>query len=169
MSAFAYDRSQPQQVAFADIPHLEGQHFLGPWFVLQESDRDLFSRATWLDRVYLEPPAPEFGDEVVEGFLLLGLLDALWNQVICFDRSTTYSVNYGVDRVRFIVPVLLGQSLRLQLAVREVTPRAGGHLVRMHCTIEIEGSARPGVVADWLVLTRPRAESTTTREGNGHV
>lgn len=156
MTDFAYDAAGLPDVSLAEMPALAGRRFTGPWFTLEEQDRELFSRATWLDRVYPEPPPPEFGDDVVEGFLTLGLLDALWNQVIRFDRATTYTMNYGVDRVRFVTPIRVGQRLRLELTVDDVQPKAGGHLVRMRCVIVVDGQERPGMVADWLLIARPR-------------
>lgn len=160
MTDFVYDPSGLPDVSLAEIPQLVGRRFTGPWFVFEEEDRELFARATWLDRVYPEPPPPEFGDDVVEGFLTLGLLDALWNQVIRFDRATTYTMNYGVDRARFVTPIRVGQRLRLELTVDEVRPKAGGHLVRMGCIIAVDGQERPGMVADWLLIARPRGEAT---------
>jgi hypothetical protein len=161
MTDFAYDPSAPLDVPFADVPALEGRRFEGPWFTVDDDDRELFERATWLDRVYPEPPPPEFGDDVVEGFMTLGLLDALWNQVIRFDRATTYSMNYGIDRVRFVAPVRTGQRLRLELEVAEVRPKLGGYVVRMHCVVAADGEERPGMVADWLVIVRPRGGEQT--------
>lgn len=164
MTDFAYDPSGLRDLPLEEVPALAGTHHVGPWFALDEGDRELFARATWLDRVYPEPPPPEFGDDVVEGFLTLGLLDALWNQVIRFDRATTYAMNYGVDRVRFVTPVRTGQRLRLELDVEEVRPKADGLLVRMRCVIAVEAQERPAMVADWLVIVRPRDEAT---EGQG--
>lgn len=156
MSDFHYDPSSLADIGLAEIPALVGRRFVGPWFVLDETDRSDFESTTWLDRVYPEAPAPEFGDDVVEGFHTLALLDALWNQVIRLDRSSTYTMNYGLDRVRFVAPVRIGQRLRLELTVEDATPRGEGLLVRHACVIRAEDQERPGLVADWIVIVRPR-------------
>lgn len=156
MTDFAYDPTGLPDLSLAELPGLVGETFTGPWFVLEEEDRAAFAAATWLDRVYPDPPPPEFGDDVVEGFLTLGLLDALWNQVMRVDRATTYTMNYGVDRARFVTPIRVGQRLRLELTVDDAQPKAGGLLVRMRCAIAVEGQQRPGMIADWLLIVRPR-------------
>lgn len=156
MSDFCYDPSGLHDLSLEEIAGLAGQRYVGPWFVLDDGDREAFERTTWLDMVYPEPPSPEFGDDVVEGFFTLGLLDALWNQVMRFDRTTTYTMNYGLDRVRFVSRVRTGQRLRLELEVAEVSPKSGGLLVRLACAIAVDGQERPGMVADWLLIVRPR-------------
>ncbi|WP_395693502.1 MaoC/PaaZ C-terminal domain-containing protein [Nocardioides sp.] len=156
MSDFTYDAAGLVSLGLDEIAALEGRTFSGPWFELDDRDRDAFAAATWLDQVYPDPPPPEFGNDVVEGFLTLGLLDALWNQVMRFDRESTYTMNYGLDRVRFVSPVRVGQRLRLELQVRQVSRRPDGLVVRLGCQIAIDGQDRPGLVADWLLIVRPR-------------
>ncbi len=62
-------------------------------------------------------------------------------------RRRSRGVNYGLDKVRFVAPVAAGARVRLHLVLDRAEPVPGG--ARIHCTatLEIEGQARPALVA----------------------
>ena len=70
------------------------------------------------------------------------------------------AVNYGVDKVRFIAPVLVGKRIRAGAEMIEVTDvKGGGMQTKVLITIEIEGSEKPACVieslARWIVAGHP--------------
>ncbi len=59
------------------------------------------------------------------------------------------AVNYGVDKVRFIAPVIVGKRIRAGAEMMEVTDvKGGGIQTKVLITIEIEGSEKPACVIE---------------------
>ena len=57
-------------------------------------------------------------------------------------------VNYGVDRVRFPAPVVVGSRVRGGAELVQVDEVSGGVQTVIRITVEIEGSDRPACVVD---------------------
>ena len=96
-----------------------------------------------------------FGDVIAHGFLLLSLVTGLANQ--CYDvQDAQRWTNYGLDRVRFTAPVTPSDSVRLVLTLREMNRTPTGFRLVLGCELELKGSARPAMVADWIVLITER-------------
>ena len=63
------------------------------------------------------------------------------------------SVNYGFDKLRFLAPVPAGSRIRGRFKLESVTPRGENEfLARNIATVEIEGAAKPALIAEWLAL-----------------
>jgi acyl dehydratase len=75
-----------------------------------------------------------------------------------FDPDTTYAFNYGLDRVRFVSPVMIGDLVHSAFEVLEVVPKGIGWLVLRRGTLTVEGGDRPAVVADWWLYVLPRTD-----------
>ena len=123
------------------------------WITVEQHRIDQFADATddhqWIhvdaDRAQDGP----FGTTIAHGFLTLSLLPALIAQVYRVD-GVRMGVNYGLNRVRFTSPVPVGSKVRGTIELVEMTDVTGGVQLTTKVTIEIEGSARPALVAEWL-------------------
>ncbi len=91
-----------------------------------------------------------FGGTIAHGFLTLSLLPAMAAAVLP-RRAARMNVNYGFNKVRFITPVRSGARIRgvFTLASDEET-KPGVRQMIVHVSVEIEGEARPALVAEWL-------------------
>jgi len=61
------------------------------------------------------------------------------------------SINYGLNKVRFLTPVKVGSSIRAHykfLSVEEKRP--GQYLLSHEVTIEIQGVDKPAMIAETL-------------------
>ena len=68
------------------------------------------------------------------------------------------ALNYGLDKVRFLAPVKAGARVRNRITLAEVTDKGGGRkLVKLINTIEIEGEAKPALIAETLAVLVGRA------------
>jgi len=157
----------PEIIAFADIPTLAGRVFEGDLFKLVTEEQDLFERATWIDRVYADTDPPEFPDQIIEGFYALAMLDATQKLAFRVDTNEAYGYNYGTNHVRFVSPMFAGDSIKPTFEVTDVQRRGEGFLMTMACRFEVPGSAKPGMVAEWLVLILPRKGYELARQGDG--
>jgi acyl dehydratase len=102
--------------------------------------------------IHLDPQraaAGPFGRTIAHGFLTLSLLPHLVGQVYRVDGATMI-VNYGLNRVRFPAPVPAGCVVWAEVALAEATEVSGGLQLVLHVTVHVEGSTKPGCVADWV-------------------
>ncbi len=86
---------------------------------------------------------------IAHGFLTLSLAVKFWSELFDLTGVTT-KVNYGLEKVRFISPVAVGSRVRMPATIAEVTEVPGGYQFAVDQTIEIEGGAKPAVVARGL-------------------
>jgi acyl dehydratase len=62
-------------------------------------------------------------------------------------------LNYGLNKVRFIAPVKAGARVRTRANLVAVEVQGSGRLLlKLNCTLEIEGEAKPALVAELLCL-----------------
>jgi acyl dehydratase len=87
-----------------------------------------------------------FGTTVAHGFLTLSLLSQLMHQVVEIRGDFNMLINYGFNRIRFVLPVPAGSRIRARLAVQEIRDNE----VTWLATVELEGSEKPAIVAEWL-------------------
>ncbi len=113
---------------------------------------ELFDRATYTDANEAEFDTGLYPENLIEGFHLLGLLDHLSNGVITVEEPGLTGWNYGFDLVRFTNPVEAGEQLRLIGVVGAVVPKGDGYQIRFDCQIEVAGTTKPALVAQWWVL-----------------
>jgi acyl dehydratase len=63
------------------------------------------------------------------------------------------AVNYGLNKVRFIDPVLVGSRVRSRMVISAVEEKEPGRLlITTTHTIEIEGQDKPACVAESLAM-----------------
>jgi acyl dehydratase len=124
------------------------------WLTVDQARVDRFAEATgdhqWIhvdpERARRESP---FGGPVAHGFLTLSLIPALLGKTVAVEQRM--GVNYGLNRVRFISPVLVGSQLRAKFAVEAVADvDNAGVQVQWSVTLERQGSERPVCVAEFI-------------------
>ena len=57
-------------------------------------------------------------------------------------------MNYGINRLRFPAPLLVGKRVRLRASVRSVTSVQDGQEVTLGLLFEVEGGQKPVCVAE---------------------
>ncbi|GAA3284188.1 MaoC family dehydratase [Nesterenkonia halobia] len=145
----------PTVVSFEEVPSLVGST-LGPtpWREITQEQVNTFAAATddhqWIHVDSERAQDGPFGAPIAHGFLTLSLLIPMWTELLDVTGVST-KVNYGLDKVRFTNPVVVGSRVRMTVAVSEAKEVAGDglHLVA-EASIEIEGQERPAVVATFL-------------------
>lgn len=129
------------------------------WVAVDQPMIDAFAEVTG-DRqwIHVDPgraAGTAFGGTIAHGFLTLSLASRFGQSAIAPPEGVTMSVNYGLDRVRFLTPVAAGSRLRGRFVLDDVSRRdATALLRRLALTVEIEGRETPALVATWLGLWR---------------
>ena len=127
---------------------------VSPWVEITQERIDTFAKAIedfqW---IHVDPgraKSSPFGGTIAHGFLTLSLLSHLSEMTFSFsDRKM--GVNYGLNRVRFTSPVPSGARVRARFTLLKYEPLEGdGVQVTWNTTVEIDGSAKPALVAEWI-------------------
>ena len=152
----------------SDLPSLIGKEVgVSRWIHVDQARIDAFADTTE-DRQYIHVD-PEraretpLGGTIAHGFLTLSLASAMNFDAVEPLDGLVMGVNYGFDRLRFIAPVPAGSNLRGRFRLLAAEDKGGGRwLLRYEITVEIEGSDKPALVAEWLglqVLATPPSDS----------
>ena len=127
---------------------------VSPWIEITQQRIDTFAKAIddfqW---IHVDPQRAKqspFGGTIAHGFLTLSLLSHLSEQTFSFsDRRM--GINYGLNRVRFTSPVPVGSRVRARFTLLKYEKIEGnGVQVTWNATVEIDGSTKPALVAEWL-------------------
>jgi len=128
------------------------------WVAVDQERIDRFAECTgdrqWIhvdvDRARRESP---FGGPIAHGYLTLSLAAAMAMQIGVIPPDARAGLNYGLDKVRFIAPVKAGACVRGRMVLLSAEPQSGGRtLLKMQCTVEIEGGDKPALVAEMLCM-----------------
>src|SRR5262249_47596496 len=90
---------------------------------------------------------------IAHGYLSLSLVAAMVMELGVIPPDAATGLNYGLDKVRFITPIKAGARVRTRANLVAVEPQGGGRGVpKLNCSLEIEGEAKPALVAELLCL-----------------
>lgn len=141
-----------------DTPHdLIGKEGLAldpsDWLTIDQARIDAFAQCTgdhqW---IHVDPARARdgpFGATVAHGYLTLSLVNLFLPQMIDVRRFAA-GVNVGMDKTRFLSPVLVGSRIRGTGEIVKVEAVKGAIQSTVRVTIEIEGSDRPACIIDTI-------------------
>jgi len=128
------------------------------WSVIDQARIDMFADATkdryWLhtDPSRAERESPYRGT-IAHGFLLLSL--TVGDDVVRITSlpGVGHVLNYGLDKVRFLAPVVAGARVRVRSRLQSLVERRPGHwLLSQIKTMDVEGQTTAALVAEHLAL-----------------
>ena len=103
-----------------------------------------------VDRARRESPVHS---TIAHGYLTLSLASSWQYELGIVPAGVSESLNYGLERVRFLAPVKVGERIRDRVMLLAVEPKDKNRiLLKTRNTIEIEGESRPAMIADTLSL-----------------
>jgi len=82
-----------------------------------------------------------FGQTIAHGYLSLAVLPYLWNQIVEV-HNLERMMNYGMDRMKFAMPVLSGQHIRMRTKLEELANLRGAIKTTIKFTIEIQETGK---------------------------
>lgn len=139
----------------ADAKARLGQEIgVSDWMPIDQERVNAFADVTgdrqWIhvdvERAKRESP---FGGPIAHGYLTLSLLAKFAQECIAVD-GIRLAVNYGLNRVRFASPVLVGSRVRARFVLVEVDDIPGGLQLVWQAVIEIEGGDKPACAAEMV-------------------
>jgi acyl dehydratase len=133
---------------------------VGEWHTVDQKQIDLFADAT-LDHqfIHVDPEKAAqlspYKVTIAHGFLTLSMIVRLGASIPPPNpdvyQGLLMGVNYGLDRVRFPSPVKVNSRIRARRELLSAELKAPNTVqVAQRVTVEIEGEAKPGCVAETL-------------------
>jgi len=144
-------------VSLAELQGLIGEERVGPeWTMVDQAMIDKFADATGDHQfIHVDPVKARqtpFGGTIAHGFLTLSLMPLLAAKIDTPRLDgIRMGVNYGGNKVRFLTPVRSGKRVRGRSKLIEVTEKRPGQIqLTSEFTVEIEGSDKPAMIAEWI-------------------
>lgn len=119
------------------------------WLQVDQDRINLFADAT-LDHQWIHVDTERAKEEsqyhstIAHGYLTLSLVPYLWNQILEVN-NVSMLVNYGMDKMRFGLPVITGARVRLSASVHNIQNLRGICKAEITIKIEIEGQRKPAL------------------------
>lgn len=145
----------PREIPIGGLSDLAGQEIgVSSWHHVTQDEINAFADAThdhqWIhvdvERAKNESP---FGGPIAHGYYTLSIVPYLIDQIWAITGAAS-ALNYGLNKLRFPAPVLIGSRLRLHMKLNAVDNIAGGIQVSVTLTMEIESGGKPAMVAEGL-------------------
>ncbi|WP_342360730.1 MaoC family dehydratase [Terrarubrum flagellatum] len=139
------------------------------WFLIDQSRIDSFADVTEDHQfIHVDPAAAAatpFKGTIAHGFLSLSMLSAFAYDALPEIEHRAMGVNYGFDKIRFLTPVPSGAKVRGRFTLRSCEQKSAVDWVTKYAVaVDIEGTTRPALVADWITMTKIAAEHAKARE-----
>ena len=131
------------------------------WLTIEQDRIDAFADCTgdhqWIHVDPVKAKDGPFGATIAHGYLTLSLVNMFMPQMIDV-RGFSAGVNVGMDKTRFLNPVLVGSRVRGTGEIVSVEEVKGGAIQAViRVTVEIEGKDRPACVVDTINRYFPEA------------
>ena len=127
------------------------------WLTIEQERVNQFADATSDHQfIHINPEAAArtpFGGTIAHGFLTLSLLSHLLGESGVTPKHMVMAINYGLNKVRFLEPVKVGQRVRVHQKITEVLEkRPQQWLITSAISMEIDGEEKPAFIAEMLGL-----------------
>ncbi len=129
----------------------------GDWFEVTQEQVNQFADITHDHQfIHVDPEAAKatpFGGTIAHGFLTLSMLTHLISSIpqdMTRFAGLLMGVNYGFEKVRFVSPVPTGSRIRATSVLSNVELKGNNIHTTRTITVEVEGSDKPALVADWI-------------------
>lgn len=142
---------------FDQIKNFVGKSFQHTeWLTVDQDMIDAFADATldkqWIHIDQEKAKLSPFGQTIAHGLLTLSLTPKFMYELYAINNSKM-GINYGMEKVRFLNPVLSGSKVRMTAILKSVSEMPNNGLkMLVEATIEIEGKTKPACVAELLSI-----------------
>lgn len=142
---------------YEEFSQLEGKEIgVSDYVKITQEQVNQFADATldhqWIhtdpERARNESP---FKATIAHGYLTLSLLPHLWQQIIEVN-NIKLMINYGIEKLKFNEPVLVGSEVRLKAEMTSVTNLRGIIKTEIKATLEIKDCPKNAFQATVLFL-----------------
>ena len=150
------EQKKPLVLKMRDIKNHIGRSLgVSNWLTVTQEMINDFANATndhqWIhvDVERAKSTLPE-GKTIAHGFLTLSLASGFFFELLSIE-DVTNSINYGLNKARFLVAVKSGSRIRMSGKIANVEEMpSGGVKLFLECSIELEGEEKPACIAELI-------------------
>ena len=152
-------------ISLANVHEYVGQEIgQTDWLDIDQMQVNIFGEVTrwptWMhndrDRAARESP---YGGTIIHGFFLVSLVTYFVRTGGVNPADGAYSLNYGMDKVRILEPVVIGDGIRVRdrIALMDVKDKGDGRrLLKTAHRIEVDGLSKISAYVEYLNLWLPK-------------
>ena len=133
------------------------------WVFIDQVQVNVFGEVTrWRTPGHCDPEyakSTPYGGTLMHGFHMVSLLSHFYRDSNLWPEDGTNPLNYGLDKVRVLQPVVIGDGVRLRshIGLLDVTPKSNGeYLLKTSHEIEVDGIDGRVLYAEYLTYWFPR-------------
>jgi len=143
--------------SFDDFNEFVGKELgVSEYLKLNQEQINLFAEATldhqWIhtdpERAKVESP---FKKTIAHGYLTLSVAPFLWQQIAEI-QNLKMMINYGIEKMRFNQPVVVGDEVRLRARLESLIDLRGISKAQLKVTLEIKDNPKPAYTASIIFL-----------------
>ena len=128
-----------------------------PWVFIDQTQVNVFAEVTrWRTPGHCDPeyaPNTKYGGTLLLEFHVISLLSHFFKSAELWPEDGRDPLNYGVDKVRILKPIIIGGGVRLRshISLIEVVPKKGNDmLVKTKHEIEVQNIEGFAIYAEYL-------------------
>ena len=133
--------------------HVGKELGVSDWLEVTQETINRFAEVTgddqWIHLDVERAKQSPFGGTIAHGYYILSLAPRFSYDMFTFE-GFGHGLNYGLNRVRFPVPMPVGGKVRMRARLIAVEEILGGAQITIESTFELEGNAKPVCVAESL-------------------
>ncbi len=156
------DSTQPFLLANADA-HIGKPLGISDWVTIDQIQVNIFGEVSrWRKPGHCDPETAKdspYGGTLIHGFHMVSLLSYFFEASGSKPEDGAYSLNYGMDKVRILQPVVIGDGVRLRSHVSLLGAEEKGEGQRLLKTcheVEVEGMRDYVMYAEYLAYWYPK-------------
>ena len=125
------------------------------WHLIDQTKINAFADVTGDHQyIHVDPvraAQTAFGGTIAHGLLTLSLSAVMFHEAIPPIANRKMGINYGFNKVRFLAPGKCNARVRGHFVLKELVDRGNNEYIStFEITVEIEGSSKPAMIAEWL-------------------
>lgn len=135
------------------------------WVEIDQIQVNVFGEVTrWRTPGHCDPEYAKkgpYGGTLIHGFHMLALLSHFNRSAGVWPEDGSHPLNYGLDRVRVLKPVVIGEGVRLRshITLLAATDKGNGEqLLKTAHEVEQNGMSEPVLYAEYLNYWFPRKD-----------
>jgi acyl dehydratase len=133
------------------------------WVFIDQIQVNIFGEVTrWRTPGHCDPEYARkgpYGGTLMHGFHMLALLSDFFRTAELFPEDGIRPLNYGLDKVRVLQPVVIGDGVRLRshISLLDATDKGNGEFLLKTChEVEVEGIEDRVLYAEYLTYWFPK-------------
>ncbi len=132
------------------------------WVHIDQIQVNIFGEVSrWAKPGHCDPETAKkgvYGGTLIHGFHMVSLLSYFFEDAVSRPADASHSLNYGLDKVRILQPVVIGDGVRLRshVTLLDATDKGEGQrLLKTSHEVEVEGIDGHVMYAEYLAYWYP--------------